>query len=160
MRAALATIEAPPGPIVVIGVPGSNEAQLADGQPVARLARAVAKQWRGTLDLTMVQKNPHSPIHGKRVVDERRAILDAANYRTTHNNEHAKTFVLVDDFLTRGDTMQRIITAIARGAPDAIFWALAIAKTENLDYWRGRGRELTNNEATEYEEAWTAVYMN
>lgn len=157
MNALLQTIAPPPGPIVVVGIPGSAETMLGDKKPVAWLAKLVAIRWKGTLDLKLIAKDPHEPIHSKYQTDERNAILDKANYRLAHNGSHATTYVIVDDFLTRGDTAQRIMTTIGTTVPEAKFWAVAMAKNEGLAYWRQQGTELTNNEATPYDKIWRAV---
>jgi hypothetical protein len=155
MRHALHAMPAPRGPIVVLGVPGSGVTQLAEG-PVRQLAQTVADVWGGTVDREMVQKNIHAPLHTRFSTSDRDELLDQAQYRVTHYHTGDVLYVLVDDLVTRGATMQRIVNAIRAQTSDARFMAIAAGKTERQQYWDERGEPISNDHATVYEAVWNA----
>jgi predicted amidophosphoribosyltransferase len=152
---ALAEVAPPKGPIIVVGVPGSGEEMLNPARPVGQLSAAVAGTWNAQLDLTLIRKTPHAPIHTQRRLEARRALLDQAQYQAVRSYEDVGTFVIVDDFITRGDTMQRIASCLYESHPHAGFAAYAVAKTENLQFWRDvRGVMLDNTRADRFEQVW------
>lgn len=159
MRAATkAAIPSPKGPAVVIGVPGSAERRIGAGKPVACLAAALASSRNATLDLALIEKEPHAPLHTKYTTAERQQLLDGAKHRATRVHKNVHNYVLVDDLFTRGDTIERIVRAIRIGVPESRFTAVALAKTERREYWRARNRELDNSEADAFEQLWVDNY--
>lgn len=153
-----AALPADGGRVVVFGVPGSAERQLAAGRPVARLAAGLAESRHATLDLGLLVKEPHAPLHTRFTVAGREELLDIANYRTTRVYKDVENYLIVDDLFTRGATIERIMRAIRAGVPNARFSAVALGKTERRQYWLERGTELNNEAANAYEQLWVDNY--
>ncbi len=157
--AALAELPVPNGPIMVLGVPGSADRALRLNSPVYYLAQGIAMRWRGTFNGTMIAKDPHDPIHNSTSAAKRNAVLDTANYRSTETHPNVRTFVIIDDLVTRGDTMTRIRQVIGGAHQEAQFVFIALAQTERLSYYREHNwPEPNNNEADKYEDVWTTNY--
>jgi hypothetical protein len=159
MQAAVAAaIPVPNEHVVVLGVPGSAERRLDPRKPVARLAAALAAARRATLDLDLIEKEPHPPLHTRYNAAERDQLLDTANHRATRIHGAVANYLIVDDLFTRGATIERIMRAIRCGVPAARFTAVALGKTERREYWRERDRDLENREAAAFEQMWTDNY--
>lgn len=112
-------------------------AALSSGETVADANRAIpyitselARTMGARFELKALQKNAHKKIHSFYTVEERNAELDKANYVSAPLG--AGHVFVVDDFITRGDTLSRIALAVGAANPNAKVYGIALAKNESV----------------------------
>ena len=121
---------------VVVGAISSRKTALEPADPVAVLGSAVAKQLGWPWMPALISKKVHKPLHGIYNSSERDA--EVANAYTAMKLPPSVGYVLiVDDFVTRGSTLDDAARAVAVAAGHPItFGGLALAKTERVN-WAG-----------------------
>ena len=91
-----------------------------------------------------VMKEKHTPLHHNLRAETRNEILDNANYNSKRIN--AENIVIIDDFITRGDTLSHMARAILETNPGISVYGVALAKTDRCEFHRKwYGKELSNN---------------
>ncbi len=123
---------------------------LSSGETVAsphgvlgRLAKRCAAGVGAKFASDRITKKAHEKLHLHSDAAKRRAILSNADFRA--QGIHADNVVIVDDFITRGDTMSHVAQAIRKRNSGLRIYAVALGKTERRQYWRERfGAELSN----------------
>ena len=90
-----------------------------------------------------VMKEKHTPLHHNLRAETRNKILDNANYNSKRIN--AENIVVIDDFITRGDTLSHMAQAIHETNPGTSVYGVALAKTDRSEYHKKwYGKELSN----------------
>ena len=101
-----------------------------------------------------VTKKAHERLHMHTDAASRRAILAAADFRS--EEIHADNVLILDDFITSGNTMSHLAGAILKRNPGLRIFAVALGKTERRRYWQERfDVELSNEHVPpRWERSW------
>jgi hypothetical protein len=121
-------------PGIVVGAISSSKEVLETGDPVFALGSAVAKAlgWPWRPDL--LRKKPHPSLRRTSGGSGRDAIV-ANVYEASRVPRGTEYVLLVDDFATRGSTINDIARALTSAASVPLrFSGVTLAKTENINY--------------------------
>ena len=78
------------------------------------------------------------------LAETRNKILDKANYKSKLTK--AENILIIDDFVTRGDTLSHMAQVIHETNTGISVYGVALAKTDRCKFHRERfGKELSNN---------------
>ena len=110
----------------------SGEKQADPKRSICWIAKECARVCGAHYSETSLTKNVHKKIHNIYDAGGRSAELDKANYQAV--KMPAKTFVIFDDIVTRGDTLSRVAMAILAANPGSTVYGIALAKSESLAY--------------------------
>lgn len=134
---------------------------LSSGETVAspagvlwRLTRFCAS-WAGVgFAGDRITKKAHEKLHLQTDAASRRSILAAADFRSAQM--HADNVLILDDFITSGNTMSHLAGAILKRNPGLRVFAVALGKTERTRYWHERfGVDISNEHVPpEWERSW------
>ena len=143
-------------PVVVVGAIGSSATSLDAEVPVAVLGKAVADRHGWAWSPEVLSKTVHRSLHGLSAAGASAGARDAevrGRYLAHGIQRGPGTFLVVDDFCTRGATFGDITRALLAANPRWAVWGTALGKTENASYWDG---DISNNHIPErLETAWT-----
>lgn len=135
---------------------------LSSGETVAspsgvlwRLTQHCAKYAAVEFSGDRITKKAHEKLHTYSDATRRRAVLAAADFRS--KEVHAENVLILDDFITRGTTMSHIAGAILKRNRGLRIFAVALGKTERRSYWRGFGKEISNEHVS---PQWGRSWMN
>jgi hypothetical protein len=122
------------GRIVVVGAISSGDTNLAMDAPVRLLGAELAavKEWEWRPDL--LTKRPHRSLHRSGARAQGRREIVSGVYTAVAVGGKAGTFLVVDDFVTRGDTTADIARALREANPGWGVLAVALAKNEGTNY--------------------------
>jgi hypothetical protein len=121
-----------PARTVIIPALSSAERSANKDRHIPRIAAALGAKFGIGVDRTAVTKNPHAPIKTAGGAAARRALLEKANYRA--DPVDADAILLLDDFITRGDTLSVTAQALLKANPKLTVYGVALGKTERLAY--------------------------
>lgn len=101
-----------------------------------------------------ITKKAHESLHMYTDVASRRGILAAADFRS--EEIHAENVLILDDFITTGNTMSHLARAILKRNPGLRIFAVALGKTERRHYWHERfGVDISNEHVPpKWERSW------
>ena len=134
---------------------------LSSGETVAspcgvlwRLTRFCANRAAVGFAGDRITKKVHEKLHMYTDAASRRAILAAADFKS--EEIHADNVLILDDFITSGNTMSHLAGAILKRNPGLRIFAVALGKTERIRYCRERfGVEISNEHVPpEWERSW------
>ncbi len=121
-----------PDDLVFVSALSSGEETAQPGRTIPKITRICADLCGARFQLDALRKNAHRKLHSLGTAARRSAELDKAEYRARRvQRKHVAVF---DDFITRGDTLSTIATAIRERNPRARVFGIALAKTERLSY--------------------------
>ncbi|MYD15232.1 MAG: phosphoribosyltransferase [Gemmatimonadetes bacterium] len=101
-----------------------------------------------------ITKKAHEKLHMHTDAASRTAILAAADF--TSEAIRADNVLILDDFITSGNTMSHLAGAILKRNPGLRIFAVALGKTERIRYWRERhGVDISNEHVPpKWERSW------
>lgn len=133
----------------------SGEQTASEGGLLPVVARVLSRKIKASSDHTILKKKAHTSIHNLRSAAEREAELDKAEYVAL--KACGPIVVIVDDFITRGSTMQRISDAIKKHDSRTAIYGLALGKTDRISWLSG----LKNGVANDFvPEKWNEEWKN
>ena len=122
----------------------SSETIASKNGVISVMTRLCAKETNLDFVRSAVTKEKHAPLHLNLKAETRNEILDNANYESKRIN--AENILIIDDFITRGDTLSHMAKAIHKTDPGVSVYGVALAKTDRCAFHRERyGKELSNN---------------
>lgn len=124
---------------------------LSSSEPVASekgvlsvMARVCAKSANANFVGNAITKKVHHPLHFSGKKDERREILDEANYKSVRIK--TETILIFDDFITRGETLSHIAQAIHKTSSGVRVYGVCLGKNESRSYLKQQyGIEISND---------------
>lgn len=146
----VSTLNINPWDTAIIPCLTSREASASPNGTLSRIARRCAEQAGLQFVDNALNKERHPSLSTARSADERRSIVAYANYRAASIDAH--DIIILDDFITRGDTMSAVAHAVRRrNAHVNDVYGVAFGKNEKTEYWhRKEGLKITNKHAPEY----------
>ncbi len=134
----------------------SGETVASSGGVLWRLTRYCARCAAVGFAGDRITKKPHEKLHMHSEATSRKAILAAADFAS--KEIHADNVLILDDFITSGNTMSHLAGAILRRSPGLRVFAVALGKTERVRYWRERhGVDISNEHVP---PAWERSWQN
>lgn len=149
MPALLKSLGVDPKDTVIVPALGSAETKAASNGQLAKLAVRSAKTTGAQVEVGVLSKRIHKPIHGIFTATEREAELEKANYAASKLK--VKNVFVVDDLVTRGSTLSRIATAIKAANPGVRVYGVALAKTDRRSF---RGSLDNNHVVKAWDDRW------
>ena len=129
---------------VFIPALSSSETIASKNGVISNMTRLCAKEANIDFVRDAITKQEHTPLHRYSKAETRKEILDNANYKSKRIN--AENILIIDDFITRGDTLSHIAQAIHETNPGISVYGVALAKTDRCAFHREwYGKELSNN---------------
>jgi hypothetical protein len=125
---------------VLCAIPSSAEVVLGTSR-VAQMAAAIARANSWVWYPSGLRKQIHHPLHGLGA-----AVVRDAEVRNRYaaTGIAAGTVLVVDDFVTRGSTLNEIARAIRLTSPSAKVCGLVLAKNESANFWKEQGIDIDN----------------
>ena len=122
----------------------SSETIASKNGVISVMTHLCAKEANMNFVRDAITKNEHTPLHRFSKSETRKEILDNANYKSKRIN--AENILIIDDFITRGDTLSHMAQAIHETNPGISVYGFALAKTDRCKFHRIQyGKELSNN---------------
>ena len=122
---------------------GATETSASPTGTVSSMARSCAVRSGIHFIDGAVTKQPHSPLSSLRSADERRQTVAGAHYSAARLD--VRHVIILDDFITRGDTLSAVAVAIRRTSDVDSIYGVALGKNENAGYL---GRNYGLNEVS------------
>jgi predicted amidophosphoribosyltransferase len=124
--------------IVIVGAISSGSEGLGKTDLVWQLGEAVAAAVGGRWVPDGLTKKKHKSLHTIRNASDR--ALEVSGKYTGTRTDYGKTVIVVDDFFTRGDTLEDVSRAIRTAAKEVpSIYAAALGKTERAAYGPNAG---------------------
>lgn len=118
---------------MVAGAISSSKEQLEPADPVWQLGAAAAEALRAPFRPEVLRKQTHKSLHNLSGAAARAAEVNGKYIATGVGDP--KTVLVVDDFVTRGNTLADIARAIAANATGPVkVYGLALGKTERASW--------------------------
>jgi phosphoribosylpyrophosphate synthetase len=114
-------------------------------KPLPATGRRCAHHLGFHWDPALLKKRPHRSLHSLGSAAERGAELQKANYRATTLPEDIRRVLLLDDVVTRGETMSAIANAIKEASPHVKVIGIALGKSERQSYAEKFGYMISND---------------
>jgi hypothetical protein len=133
----------------------SSGETVASNTGILSVMTSICAKAAGTgIVLDAITKKAHQPLHNVYNAARRREILDAADYRS--RKIKADSILIMDDFITRGDTLSHIAEAIHEANEGVSVYGVGLGKTERCAYHRERfGVEISNDHVpSKWETLW------
>ena len=122
-----------PDQTAIIPCIASSETSASPTRTVSSIARHCADQSGIRFIDCAVTKKTHPPISSIKSADERKLIISNANYSAAQID--ARHVIIFDDFITRGDTLSAVASAIRQTNDIDSVYGVALGKNESADYW-------------------------
>lgn len=132
---------------VFIPALSSSETVASEKGLLSIMARGCAKVANVGFVRDAITKEAHNPLHSSGNKDERRKILDEANYKSVRIE--AENILIFDDFITRGETLSHIARAIHEANSGIRVYGVCLGKNERRSYLRQYGIEISNDRIPE-----------
>ena len=111
---------------------------------ISNITHLCAKEANMDFVRDAITKEEHTPLHRYSNAATRKEILDKANYKSERIK--AENFLIIDDFITSGDTLSHMAQAIHETNPGTSVYGVALAKTDRREYHKKwYGKELSND---------------
>ena len=129
----------------------SGETAASRDGVLTRLAEACAASVNSIWEARALTKTAHAPLHKIYGTSGRQAELAKANYQANAARIGRKHVFVVDDLVTRGETLSRIAEAIQKVRPGTTVRGLVLGKTERKS-WMQTGSN--DHVPKSFDEAW------
>ncbi len=141
---------------MVSAIPSTEEV-LPKASGLFRLGKAISSAVSWEWKPEAVNKKPHRPLHTIYNAPERAAEI-AGKYSIVHSITTDYVCIL-DDLITRGDTMADIVRAIKEHNHRVMVFGLVLGKSETYSYAIDNGHEISNDHVpSEYATMWDKNY--
>lgn len=131
----------------------SSETVASEKGILSVMARVCARSANTNFVGNAITKKVHHPLHLSGNANERRKILDEADYKS--GRIKAENILIFDDFITRGDTLSHIAQAIHKTNSGIRVYGVGLGKNERRSYLRQYGREISNDRIPEkWDDIW------
>jgi predicted amidophosphoribosyltransferase len=107
----------------------------------SRCAQLLDLHWNDSL----LTKQPHRSLHRLGGAADRSLELQKANYQALALPNHLRRVLVLDDVVTRGETLSAIAKAIKTTAPAIRVYGIALGKSERQSYAAGFGYMISND---------------
>jgi predicted amidophosphoribosyltransferase len=132
----------------------SAETKASSSGALARLAAECANCSKAAWSYHALTKNAHRPLHTLKTAAARSAELVLADYKAHKVTGSYNHFFIIDDFITRGETLSCAAAAIVKLQANAIVYGLALGKTERKSY----NSAVSNDHVPgSFSDAWKSV---
>lgn len=144
-----------PTELIFLPALSSSETKATKTGMLTQLAKSCASRTTGaSWTYHALTKNEHRPLHSLKSAQARAAELALAAYKAHEVEGTYKHFFVIDDFITRGDTLGCVADAIVKLHPEAKVYGLALGKTER----RSWNASVSNDHVPpSFESAWKGV---
>jgi hypothetical protein len=133
---------------------GSRDSELNLNAPLTRMSVFVAEKTGIPYQYGFLKKRPHRSLHQLSSSEERHNEVQNA-YDCQVRGNRQTTYIVLDDFVTRGDTLSEIGRAIRESQPNASVVGFVLGKTERQSYAASCGHSLNNEHIPEeWAELW------
>jgi adenine/guanine phosphoribosyltransferase-like PRPP-binding protein len=124
----------------------SSDTSTTPTKPIPKVTKLCA-QFLGAVYLpSVLTKNPHPALSSQKTSLERTQALNLARYKATATGlAGLEQVLIVDDFVTRGETLTAIATAIHAVNPSVKVYGIALGKTEKRRYAQDAGKVISND---------------
>jgi len=135
----------------------SAETSLPKTSGLFQLGKAISSTIKWEWKPELLSKQPHKPLHTIYNAAERAAEV-AGKYSMSHTITTDYVCIL-DDLITRGDTMADIVRAIKERNPRVLIFGLVLGKSETHSYVQERGLDINNSQVpADYAVMWDSAY--
>ncbi len=141
---------------LISALPSSAEV-LPENSGLYRLGHAIATNLSWTWQPYALRKKPHRKIHSLFTAADRDA--EVAGKYSVAQNLNADYICILDDFITRGATMEDIVRAIRVHYPNVHIFGITLGKAEKQGYAASYGHAIDNNHVPgEYAARWDKIW--
>ena len=107
----------------------------------SRIAQQTDVRWCPDI----LHKEPHSPLHTMGSAAERQATVQGIYQCQSLSNLDMDTLIVLDDFITVGDTLSEIGRAVHENNPSVKVIGLALGQHESTDWAQRKGLDVSNS---------------
>ncbi len=130
-----------PTSATIVSAIGSADVTLDVKSPLAKLGIAVAARTGWDWQPGVLQKRAHQSLKTLRSAEDRDAMVGGVY---TAGAVQAATIVILDDFATRGSTIEDIARALRTRQPTIELYGVVLAKNERIEWSERLGQPVSN----------------
>lgn len=124
----------------------SSDTYTLNNKPLPKITKFCSESLGAVYLPSVLTKSPHPALHKASTAAERRDALATACYKASSVGVAGlKRILIVDDFVTRGDTLSAVARAIHVIVPHVKVYGIALGKTESKSYAQGAGEVISND---------------
>lgn len=127
---------------VIVPCLTSSETTSSPTGVLSSIARRCSEEARVGFVNDAISKRRHNPLQAIQSARERQQTIASAEYAARRID--AANVLLIDDFITRGDTMSAVASAIREASDVASVYGIALGKNERLDFLKRYGYSASN----------------
>ena len=154
-RSLFRRLEINPGETTVVPVLRSSETTASPSSHNSLLAKGLAKSVGAHLRVDFLTKDVHASLHHQPDALARDAVLAKANYRA--GKLGTKHVVIVDDIVTRGQTLRVVAVAIKRTNPAVSVHGFVLGRHQREEWLRVPFEEANSKIPQELARIWDST---